>query len=335
MLDVATSHSTDIEAILAGGKITADGILTLRKRVFLKGVVTEADAEIAFTLNDRLGANADTSWAPFFIEALTDYLVHQAEPSGYISEINAEWLIARIARSGRVETETELELLVKILEAAKLSPVKLVGFALEQVKAGVLEGEGHIGNNKKLERGIVGADETELVRRMLYAFGGDANIAVTKQEASILFDINDATSEADNHPSWSDLFVKALANFLMAASGYQVPTRQEALRREAWLDAPTPGVGAFMSQMLAGSLGAVWDAYQHGTLDGEPRKTEPAGLFIGLEPRVTEEEVRWAAARIGHDRKLHANEMALINFLKSHDAHLHPKLMPILDCVAA
>jgi hypothetical protein len=79
----------------------------------------------------------------------------------------------------------------------------------------------------------------------------------------------------------------------------------------------------------------VWDAYQHGTLDGEPRKTEASGLTIGYEPRVTEEEVSWAATRIGQDGRLHENEMALINFLKSHNAHLHPKLVPILDRVAA
>ena len=121
---------------------------------------------------------------------------------------------------------------------------------------------------------MVGEAETELVRRMLYAFGGDANIAITRQEAEILFDINDATAEAENHPAWSDLYVKALASFLMATSGYQAPTRQEALRREAWLDTPTAGVGGFMSQMLAGSLNAIWDAYEHGTLDGEPRRMD-------------------------------------------------------------
>jgi hypothetical protein len=91
-----------------------------------------------------------------------------------------------------------------------------------------------------------------------------------------------------------------------------------------------------MSKMLAGSLDAVWEAYQHGTLDGEP-KQRPAtsGLTIGQEPRVTAEEVRWAAERMGRDGQLHANEMALINFLKSHRAHLHSKLNPILDRVAA
>lgn len=326
--------SEEVKAIIARGRITADDVLNLRRRVFWKGVVTARDAEMVFALNDRLCDRADAAWPRFFVEALVDYLVMQAEPSGYISEDNAYWLIDRISRSDHVDTASELELLVRALERATSSPVKLVQFALQQVKWGVLEGDGYIGRNRKLAPGVVGEAEVELVRRILYAFGGDGNIAVTKQEAEILFDINDATVEADNHPSWSDLFVKALANFLMAASGYQVPTRQEALRREAWLDAPTPGVAGFMSEMLAGSLSAIWDAYQHGTLDGEPRKQESSGLTIGFEPRVTAEEARWAAARMSREG-LHENELALINFLKSRHAPLHPKLVPILDLAAA
>jgi hypothetical protein len=67
-----------VEAILSRGKITADDVLKLRHSVFWKGVVTPDDAEMVFTLNDRLEANADPSWAPFFVEALTDYIVFQA-----------------------------------------------------------------------------------------------------------------------------------------------------------------------------------------------------------------------------------------------------------------
>jgi hypothetical protein len=254
------SGDQDVQAILASGRITADDVLKLRHRVFWKGVVTAQDAEMAFLLNDKLGQKTDASWPLFFVEALTDYLVNQAEPQGYVSEANADWLIARISHSGRVDTATELELLVKVLERSKQSPVKLVTFALQQVKKGVVEGEGYLGQMHKIEPGVVSGPEVELVRRILYAFGGDGNIAITQQEAEVLFDINDSTSQAKNDPAWSDLFVKALANFLMASSGYQVPTRQEALRREAWLDAPTPGVGGFMNQMLTGSLGAIWDA---------------------------------------------------------------------------
>jgi hypothetical protein len=328
--------SAEVQTIIARGRITAEDVLKLRNRVFWKGVVTEKDAESVFDLNDRLGQGADPSWSPFFVEVLTDYVVMQAEPHGYISDENAEWLIARISRSGHVDTESELELLVKALERAELSPVGLVKFALEQVKHGVLHGNGVVGHKHRLEPGVIGEGEVELLRRILFAFGGDGNIAITRQEAEVLFDINDATSEVDNHPAWSDLFVKAIANFLMAVSGYEVPNRHEVLRREAWLNSPSAGVGGFMSKMLAGSLDAIWDAYRYGTVDGEP-KQRPAsgGLTIGSEPRVTAEEVRWAAERMGRDGQLHTNEMALINFLKSHRAHLHSKLNPVLDRVAA
>jgi hypothetical protein len=263
----------DVERILQDGRVAPDEVLKLRHHVFWKGVVTPEDAEMVFRVNDRLAAGCDPAWREFFVEALTDYVVFQAEPTGYVSEHNADWLIRRISHSGHVDTATELEVLIKVLERAKLSPVSLVAFALNQVKWGVVEGMGSIGHDRRLPPGRVEEPEVALVRRILYAFGGDGNIAVTRPEAEVLFDINDATVQADNHPAWSDLFVKALANFLMAASGYRVPTRQEALRRAAWLEAD----------------------------------------------------------RIGRDGRLCENEAALINFLKSRDAHLHPKLLPVLD----
>ncbi len=324
------ANNEAVEAILSRGKITADDVLTLRRSVFWKGVVTPDDAEMAFTLNDRLEASADPLWQQFFVEALTDYIVFQAKPIGYISDENADWLIARVSRRGQVASACEVELLVKALERAKLSPVKLVTFALEQVKLDVIGAPG------SGELGVVDRAETELVRRILFAFGGDGDIAITRQEAGVLFDINDATSEAKNDPAWSDLFVKALANFLLSTLGFQVPSRQEALRREAWLDEPPPGLGEFMGQMLTGGLTALWETCTKGSLDGDPRQdSDSMGLTIGTEPRATAEDARWLADRITRDHKLRANEVALINFLKDKQAFLHPQLLPVLDCMAA
>jgi hypothetical protein len=330
------TNGDTVKEILARGVITAEDVRKLRYSVFWKGVVTPDDAEMVFALNDRLEKNAHPSWKPFFVEALTDYIVMQAEPSGYISDENADWLIARIGRSGQVDTECQLELLVKVLERAKLSPVKLVTFALEQVKWGVIRTQGYVGVCHQNEPGVVDKAETELVRRILFAYGGDGNISITRQEAGILFDINDATDETKNDPAWSDLFVKALANFLLATFGYQVPTRQEALHREAWLDEPTAGVGAFMGQMLTGSLNAVWEAFTHGSLDDKPRHVnESSGLKISDVPLSTVEDARWLADRIQRDHLMRANEKALINFLKEKQAFVHPQLAPVLDCVAA
>ena len=323
-------NSEHVQSILARGVITADDVRMSRHRVFWKGIVTEADAELAFVLNDRLHHAADTAWPAFFVEALTDYVVTQAQPSGYVSDDNAAWLMQRIGRSGSVDTACELELLIKVLERSQQSPVALVRFALEQVKIGVISGAGTVGARRKCNVGTVEDHETELVRRILYAFGGDGNIAITRPEAEILFDINDETDHPLNDPSWSDLFVKATANFLMAASGYQVPSRQEALRREAWLDEPPAGITGFMHRMVSGGFDAVRDAY---------REPDAADLALREErwhlPRATDEDVLWAASRIGRTGRLHDNEMALINFLKSGHAHLHPRLLPVLDRVAA
>jgi hypothetical protein len=91
-----------------------------------------------------------------------------------------------------------------------------------------------------------------------------------------------------------------------------------------------------MGQMLAGSLNAIWDACTHGTLDGEPRRASgTSGLTIGFEPRATADDARWLAERIRRDHVLRADEVALINFLKSKQAFLHPQFAPILDCIAA
>lgn len=327
--------SVEVKTILAKGRIAAADVLALRRRVFLKGVVTPADAEIVFVLNDQLQEAADASWPPFFVEALTDFIVCQAEPRGYISEENADWLIARVSHSGNVDTVTELELLISALERAIFSPVRLVTFVLDQVKRGVLEGQGPVARGGSLQPGVIGETETELVRRVLYAFGGAGNIAITRQEAEIMFDINDATADAANHPAWCELYTKALANFLMAASGYQVPNRQEALHRDAWLDTPTEGVGSFLGQMLAGSLVAIADSYRYRTLDGETRR--PVAVMPSpdrLSARATDAEIDWAVERIGRNG-LHPNERALINFLKNLGAHMHPRLSPILDLAAA
>lgn len=321
-------NSEHVQSILTRGAITAEDVLTLRHRVFWKGIVTEADAELALLLNDRLHHAADPAWPAFFVETLTDYVVIQAKPSGYVSEENAAWLIQRIGRSGHVDTACELELLIKVLEKSRQSPEALVRFALEQVKIGVITGAGAAAARRTCDVGTVEDHETEMVRRILYAFGGDGNIAITRAEAEVLFDINDGTQHHLNHPSWSDLFVKACTNFLMGASGYQVPTRQEALRREAWLDEAPAGIANFMSRMVSGGAEAILAAYRAPDDDGGT--TQRWHL-----PRATDDDIVWAASRIGRNGRLHANEMALINLLKSHDAHRHPGLLPVLDRVAA
>jgi hypothetical protein len=102
------------------------------------------------------------------------------------------------------------------------------------------------------------------------------SIAVTRPEAEVLFDINDAIGDPQANPAWTDLFVKAVTNVVMAASGQAVPTREEALRRDAWL---IEGRGelsplALLSALVTSSIDAVRATYQEQS--SEERDSWPA-----------------------------------------------------------
>ena len=324
----------ELAAFAESGTITSEDVLTMRREVFKDGVVSAAEAENLFHLNQKCVAK-DTAWNDFFVEALTDYVVKQAEPEGYVTIENADWLIEHISRDGKVETASELELLVNVLDKSRWSPVRLVGFALEQVKQAVVDGNGPIGNGQNLKAGMVGEAEVDLLRRILYAFGGDATIAISREEAEILFDINDATKDSKNHPSWSDLFVKAIANHVLAGSGYQVPSRQEALRRGEWLDS-RESVMDILSSMMSGGLKGILDAYRKPeNEDVELMRLEKQRLDILTGEKITTDEALWLKDRIGRDgAELDDNETALIKFLKEESPDIDPAFKTLLDKVA-
>ena len=319
-----------VASVTASKRISAEDILALRRSIYNDGAAEAGEVEKLFTL-DEAAAEHDPAWCDLFAEAVADYLVNQVEPHGYISEQNAEWLMARIARDAAVKTATELHVLVKVLEQAKSSPERLSAFALMQVKRAVVDGEGALAGGGALEPGRIGAAEVALIRRVLYAFGGDGAVAISRAEAEILFDINDATAGADNDPEWGDLFVKAIANFMMAASGYAVPSREEALRREAWLDAPTRGVPGAWSRMVSHGVRGVLDAYRQPSTEEAwgARNAERAALASEAEV-VTAGEAEWLARRIGRDGQLHANERALLRFIRDEAPSVHPSLQSLI-----
>jgi hypothetical protein len=325
----------NLDELLARGAVHADDVLMLRRSFYRDGHISPAEAEALFTIN-RCCPEQDVEWSDFFTEALTDFVVHQALPQGYVTAQNADWLVDRISEDGIVQTMTELELLIKVIEVARWSPERLVRFALEQVKHAVVDGSGPLRAGSALEPGRITESETMLVRRVLYAFGGDGNIAVNRAEAEVLFDINDAMSKANNDPAWSDLFVKAIANTLMAASGYSVPTREVALKQEAWLESRGElAIGNVLSDMLGQGLKGVFDAYREQSWEelALERIEQQRIAMITSEP-VTEPEARWLAERIGRDGVLHENEKALLHILKQESPRLDTSLQTLLDRAA-
>ncbi|WP_181705247.1 hypothetical protein [Chthonobacter rhizosphaerae] len=324
-------------SLVRKGRIDPEDVQRLRATVYGKVIVTREEAEWAFALDERVPETCP-EWTGFFVEMVTDFVVWQEQPRGYVTPAATAWLVGAVSDRNLVKTRSELEVLIRVLEAAQSSPPELSAFVLRQVAAAVLAGEGPLAPEHRGAACVITRDEVELVRRVLFAFGGGGSIGITRDEAEVLFDLNDSLLEGESDPAWSDLFVKAVANFLMAARGYTVPPREEVLRREAWLDAPSGGVvGLFddaMSGLLTHGLKGIWSAFRAPEPSPQAEQTRAFEAEIRDAEPLTADEVKWLAERIGRDGPLHANERALLTFLREESPDIHPSLRTLLDTAA-
>jgi hypothetical protein len=328
-------NAVSVAEIKARGSIRDADVLRLRRNYYDDGRITAEEADIIFALNDACPVQ-DPAWADCFVETITDYIVDQAQPEGYLTATNAAWLIERVSKDGHIETKTELELLVRVLDKARWAPQSLVRFALDQVKEAVIEGTGPLRAGRRLAAGIISEDEVDLLRRILYSFGSDGNLAITQPEAEVLLDIDEATAGSDNHPSWRDLYVKAIACCVMAASGYASPPREIALARDAWLDRRGDlSIDVVLPGMAAG-IGSLFGRYKAQSDEERAiQRLTQQKIEIVTHEAVTEAEAAWLAERIGRDGKMTPNERALLMFLKAESPSIHPLLRELVDKAAA
>jgi hypothetical protein len=326
-------RSLPVDEILSRGSIKEADISRIRRVLYEDGVISSDEAEILFRLNEGC-ALKDAAWADLFVEGITDYIVFQERPQGYVTASNGHWLIDRVAKDGRVDSKLDLEMIVNVLDKARWAPVSLSKFALEQIKYAVVTGAGPLRSGTSMGPGRITAGEVDMLRRILYAFGGDGHVAVTRDEADILFDIDEAVEDSDPNPAWTDLFVKAVANVIMSVSGYAVPSREEALRQEASLDHPEQktSVLAFLLSMVQSNLESVKDAYQSQTTEERAlAHLEHQRIEIITNETITEVEASWLANRIGRDGRLSPSEQALVAYLKHDSPNIHPVLIEAVD----
>ncbi|MDX2258841.1 MAG: hypothetical protein NW205_07990 [Hyphomicrobiaceae bacterium] len=309
-------ESIPFEETMARGSIRQADVARLRAALAADGRIDAEEARRLVLLNQRCPVQ-EASWSDLYREALTDYLVHQAEPSGYVTAANADWLVDAITAGGSGPLRSEVDLLIAILEAARWSPPSLAAYCLAQVQKAVLTGGGHVRGSLELPPGRIADDEVELVRRIIYAAGGDGNIAVTRLEAEALFAIDECLDPDVVNEAWTELFVKAIANAVLAASGYRVPTREEALRSEAWLEQRGDLAPSALARAVArAGLEGVIAAYRHQSRE----EASVARLELQRHAMVTGEEIstddaEWLAARLSRDGRITANEAALAAFL--------------------
>ena len=335
-------HGTDIiGAIIARKTITSTDVAWLRREVFQDGAADDTEAEAIFRLDEEC-TDKDESWPQLYVDALTDYFVWQTTPRGYVDEAHARYLMQRILRNNRIESATELELLCNIVHWAESVPAELAELVLFAVRESILDPDDAAYGSGRRPR-VIDPVDIELIKRAIYAPATLGGITVTRLEAEVMFDLNDATVESENHPSWKQLFVYAIGNHLMFPRPHTPPPPPaEVLRREEWLS-QRRGTFNLLGQVGAESLKlgsgkvdlgarfriamtAMEGPVRQRDLEGEARE-----LQIAYEREtIDEEEARWLISRVKRDGVLHENEKALLAFIRNTAPNIHESLEPLM-----
>jgi hypothetical protein len=97
------------------GEVSVEEALGMRASAWADGRMDEVEIGALFDLNDHLKLRSP-EWVDFFVEAVTDYLVGNGIPKGYVRQDDAEAVIERIQVDGRVDSMAELLLLEKLFK---------------------------------------------------------------------------------------------------------------------------------------------------------------------------------------------------------------------------
>ncbi|MDX2157143.1 MAG: hypothetical protein SFW09_11600 [Hyphomicrobiaceae bacterium] len=318
--------SLPLDEIRRRGTIRDSDVSLLRSVWADAEALTAEDADELFGLHGACPVKAP-SWSPFFIEALTEYVVHQATPVGYVVAENARWLTAKIGAFGRVETSTELALLVHVIETARWAPPSLAAFALAQVREAIASGTGPLRAGHSPKAGTIAPEEVELVARIIGTHSADIGIPITRGEADALIAINRAITPGGSSPAWSTLFIRCIGSAVLAALGHAVPARHRLLDEGDPTSAET--------FILLGRRGSHETDRPRSECryapDRQPRVWSTARLLrpeeralARLERQrleiVTNEVIEdvsdvWLMSRLGERASLDDNEIALITFV--------------------
>ncbi|WP_296675410.1 hypothetical protein [Novosphingobium sp.] len=296
----------------ADGTIDANEILALRGAGWADGKLDPEEAESLFLANEQL-RDANGEWVRFFVEALSAFVVNTVEPYGYVDQTMGDELISRIDRDGKVDTFAELELLVRVIEIAANVPDNLKAYTLRQIEDAVLTGEGPT-RSGMLDPKAINETECDLLRRVIFASGGDRPAAVSRTEAEMLFRIKDAALHEVNAPEWQTLFVQGVANYLLGFGGHEALSLDRASELDRFMKKEGAGVGGFLARMLTSKpdftgfgslLGSEDDAEYLADFSDE---AEVAAVFSA-------DEKSWLRDRLDADEELDDLEKSLIAFI--------------------
>lgn len=311
------------ESLISAKNVDDAEVAKLRSLLWQNANLPREAVQSLLALNDAL-VQPHAGFCDLLGEAVTHLLLRQDRPRNYISDDNAEWLIQCLTKDGRVESYAELELLVRVIEQAENASERLRNFALDQIEMTVLHGVGPTRRGGACRPGCIDEAEVELLRRVIFAAGGASATIVSEAEANMFFRLKDLTKVGKNAPQWSNLFVQAVANHLMAYSSYRPLELEEAQRLERFMDDTSPNVGRFLTRVM-GSVSL-------SSLFGSGKDSEEKILHsesVEAARQISDGEANWLRAQIAADSDTDELEKAVLAFIADEGVSLPPLPLPL------
>jgi hypothetical protein len=207
----------ELEAeILSDGWISPEDVLKLRREIYREGGIGRDEAAFLFHLN-RKNVVADPAWTAFFVEALIDFFYWREGTDSRLTADAEAMLLEWLGPAAKIDDATELRLLLELVFRSNGSSQRFQAFVLEAVRHSVLHSSHALYGHAGRRPGAIDRADVEVIRKLVYGFAGQNGMAIGKAEAEFLFDLNDATADQKNDPTWRELFVKAITMYLLHA----------------------------------------------------------------------------------------------------------------------
>lgn len=314
-------HALALDTLAYKPCITAVDVVRLHDALTFDGPVTEQEARELFAI-ELSACEKHASWKGFFIDALTEFVVHHTAPHGYLTALKADWLLRLAAPEGRVVSANTFALLQTLLALARWAPERLVSTLLDEVYCAVAAGDGPLRVGHPIPAGTITERDCDVVRHILYCAGTCGQGSIARVEAEGLLAINSAVANSEPLSAWTELFGKAIGDAMLTVSGQTGPVREVFL---------SPGHGN--SQPLVASLRNGFSRYR--AQSSEDRAI--AALERQRVAIITGDEIRpmtadWLAGALErHHQPPSAAVATLMEAIYDHNRCLDGALVPMIS----
>ncbi|CAN7422425.1 hypothetical protein LJR235_002646 [Pararhizobium sp. LjRoot235] len=172
-------------AIAGKTRLAAEDIGILREHVFARALTSSQDAMVLLAINSSCSEKCP-EWHHYFLETMTDFIVHDQDPQGAMDERNADWLIAMISTQGVINSPIELDLLFHVIDISSRIPDSLSVFALEQVRLAITDEVGAWAGMRGSRQHGLQASDVMRIGRVMSAIARSRGNHLTARERHML-----------------------------------------------------------------------------------------------------------------------------------------------------